>query len=290
MSRYKGVIFSDVDGTLAFHENLHKIKLQRKNTDGTVTVTDTNSECDYDAYHVPTPLYNVFVGVRTHKLGHALAKGHEFVCVTGARRRSMDGRRQALDFATCFILENGGIILDGEYRRDNEWADYLSGELSCLKEIKSFLKSRGWNLDIKGRKASIRVRKKDNTHKSPEQFESLEKSLELPRELKKTRNLGNLDIIPQSAGKGNAIDYLMQKMRYTLSESYGIGDDTNDVPLLYRTGTRFVLGSGHPAVIANAQEEGWYVSKGLHFDGINEILEQILNLSKPPQEPLQRKH
>ena len=57
--------------------------------------------------------------------------------------------------------------------------------------------------------------------------------------------------------------------------SHAIGDDINDIPMLGEVKNGYVLGSGYPEAIDYARQNGLYVSKGLYFDGINEIFEEI---------------
>ena len=120
----------------------------------------------------------------------------------------------------------------------------------------------------------IRIRHKDNPHLDEDEFSGLYATLELPKGLKKTKNLGNIDIILESAGKGEAIKYLLAKQDRT-SHTFGIGDDINDLELLEAVDEAFVLGSAYSEALKLARERYMYISKGHYFDGINEILDEI---------------
>ncbi|MBT4540705.1 hypothetical protein HOC35_04280 [Candidatus Woesearchaeota archaeon] len=45
--------------------------------------------------------------------------------------------------------------------------------------------------------------------------------------------------------------------------------------MLNHTGRKYVLGNAYSEALDIARKEGWYISNGLHFDGINEILKVI---------------
>ena len=88
-----------------------------------------------------------------------------------------------------FILENGGLIFNNNLKINQEWYDQLEPERKYLTDIQKQMSSDGWILDDKGRTSMIRIRKKDNPHKSLIEFENLCQNIELPDELKKTINL-----------------------------------------------------------------------------------------------------
>ncbi len=271
----KGIIFSDVDGTLCFHQQLHGVEPISSGSDGTILVHDSKSGTDHFSYDISTDIYKVFIGLETQRLCHQLREDYHFILVTGGRPSTVLGRRAQFTFADAVILENGGVIFDEDYEPDREWEAMLAPERAYLSEVKSLLESAGWVLDVKGRTAALRVRKKDNPNKSDQEYLSLCESIDLPEELKKTSNIGNLDVILRSAGKGNAVRYLMEKLGYEKQQSVGIGDDINDIDLLEATGDKYVLGSSYPEAIQIAKDKGWYISKGLHFDGIDEVLNRI---------------
>ena len=272
----KDIIFSDMDGTLIFHTKAHKVEEVGNNGDGTVSVLDPKTARVHRAYDCSTDKYKTYIGTDTLELGQGLHRDHDMVIVSGARKNTMDGRKILLNFFDAAILENGALVLDRDYNPDAEWQARIAPEMPALEEAKKQLDSLGWKMDNGGRTAMIRVRRaEDNPHKSDAEYEHLKNELVLPEGIKKTSNLKFLDIIPESAGKGNAVRYLMGKMGHTKSESIGIGDDDNDLEMLAETGRNYVLGSAFPKVIETARKQGWYVSKGVHFDGINEILRHI---------------
>lgn len=274
----RGVIFSDMDGTLCFHEQAHGIREVARNADGTVLVADPAAGTTHLAYDVSVSLYRAYLAVETRRLGREIQQRYDFVCVTGGRPATIYARKDALDFADAVILESGGQIFDGDLQPDPEWYARLEGERQHLAGVAARLRNDGWILDDKGRTSGIRIRKVDNPHRSPDEFERLCADLTLPDALKKTINMEHLDVILRSAGKGNAVSFWMQSHGYAVSDSIGIGDDINDLDFLRATGQKYVLASSYPETIGIAQAEGWHISKSPHFDGINEILGHILAL------------
>lgn len=150
------------------------------------------------------------------------------------------------------------------------WDERIRPSLNDLEKIINELEKDNWNLDIEGRKTSVRIREKDNKNKS---LETLNNKLVLPNTLKKTRNLGSIDIIPKLSGKENAVKYLIEKNKY--QSLIGIGDDINDIGMLKLMNKSFVLGNSYREVLDVAKNKNWYVSKKKYFESINEILEII---------------
>jgi hydroxymethylpyrimidine pyrophosphatase-like HAD family hydrolase len=276
----KGIIFSDVDGTLCFHKKANGVTKVSSNPDGTVNVKTPAGESVYKAHDLSTDLYEVYLDLETQRLGRLLQREFDFIYVTGGRFSTVFSRKEKLDFSDGLIIESGGVILDNNYQPDLAWSSILEPEKKYLSQVEACLKSKDWVLDTKGRTVALRVRKDDNPKKSDEEFRDLCAHIELPSELKKTINMQNLDVILRSAGKDNAVNYLMDKKGYNRSSSIGIGDDINDIDMLNQTDMKYVLGSGFPEIIVHANERGWYVSAGLCFDGINEILRNISRLKK----------
>lgn len=271
----KGVVFSDVDGTLCFHQEAHSIREIRVNPDGMVMVEDPLHR-QHLVYDVTVGAYRAYLARETRQLGHKVQESYAFILVTGARPGTVFSRKDVLDFADGVILESGGVIFDKDLRPDDEWAALLEPERQSLAAVRDWLTGQGWKLDIQGRTAAIRVRMKDNPHKDAVEFSRLCDTIELPDTLKKTTNMNHLDIILRSAGKGNAVRFWMRKHGYEPGQSFGIGDDDNDVDFLQVTGRPFVLAGAFPEALEVARREGWSITSQPAFDGINEILNLIL--------------
>ncbi len=278
-TKKEGIVFSDVDGTLLFGSHNHGVIALSQQQNNLFQVSVPNSSRIYSAFCLPQILkgqeYFFYLDAQTRELGHRVSNNHSFVLNTGSRLSTLKSRCALLDFASWSILDNGGIIIDSNYKLDMEWTDYVAKDRNLLEDIKKELIGEGWNLDIEGRNTVIRIREKDNPTKSLQDFIPYLIS-NIPSELSITNNLGHWDIFISRAGKWNAAKYLSEKLGYTLEQTISIGDDKNDLPLLENTQTTYVLGNAYPEVLEVARAKGWYVSSGVLFDGINEILEDIL--------------
>lgn len=263
----------DLDGTLVFHEKIHGIK---KISD--THVKDPLENSIHKAYDISLNDYSIYFDKKTRDLGKMLSKDYTIIFVTGARRSTLDTRLHVMDFADYYILENGGLIFDKSLNEDYTWSNMLVNEKKELEKIKHQLTSEGFVLDDKGRTVATRIRQKDNPSLSDSDFNNFYNSLVLPRDLKKTMNTGHIDIILKSSGKENAVRYLYEKLGYEKNQTYGIGDDINDILFLEQLANPFVLKSAYPETLEKARENNWYISKANHFNGINEIFEKLLKM------------
>jgi len=269
-------VFSDIDGTICFHRDIHGIREAGPGANGEFFTIEPGSNEKRPAWDVSVTGYKVYLDLETCKLANELSDLVPLVYVTGGREASIRTRAEYLSFRHGVILESGGLILDGNYEVNRQWWDLLQPERSDLLEIRASLESAGWNIDGEGRTSAIRVRAHDNTHKTFQAFETLCHEIILPDGLKKTINLGNLDIILKSAGKDNAVKYWAETHNIKLENAAGIGDDINDICFLRLTGKKYILASAYPELAETAHREGWYISKKGHFSGINEILRVII--------------
>ena len=275
-------LFSDLDGTLCFTAHLCCFEERARLERGTVLVYDPHSLKEYEAFDVSGSLYRTFLHVRTRELLESLRTDCLLYMVTGARPSSIRRHQDIYSIFDGFILESGGVILDRQFEEDQDWKGLLEPQRLSLPEEASRLQSAGLTLDIEGRSSALRIRHVDNPHLSKDQFSQLHESLDLPANLRKTRNMGHIDIILKSAGKENAVQYILQRLRIPKERSFGVGDDVNDMEFLEAVGRSFALGSGHRELLANANRRGMYVSRGWHFEGIDEILSVISAQLKNP--------
>jgi hypothetical protein len=273
----KNVVFTDLGGTLSFHQDIHNVE----EVDGGegLFVKAPNSEKVIEALDLSSQLHRIYMDVRTRILGHAITDSADVFLATAARPTSIRSRLSTLDFFKGFILEGGGVICDSAFTVDTVWHQHLQPGIRLLNDTVKKLKSLGLNLDQTGRIATIQIRNDYNPHLSQEAFDEIYRTLDLGEGLKKTKNHGYIYIVLSSAGKNNAIKYIMERYGYNPAHSYGIGDDLNDIELFDETQHRFVLASAHQEILALAQKRGFYISEGFYFDGINEILEEIRRLT-----------
>lgn len=275
----KGVIFTDVDGTLVFHKKYHAIRELEHHPDGTFLVEDPITMQTLRALDVSVPPLTVYLAESTRRLAHCLREKYHIIITTGATENTMRIRKP-LDFADAYILEHGGSILNADFKEDPQWAEILHPYRETLMQIKRDLKDAGWRIIMdEDRTTSLQVRAFENSQRTPEEFQDMCRSLKLPEGFEKTTNLGDLTVVPAVAWNGRAVAFYLRQHPELARRSIGIGDDFNDLDFLRLCQKVFVLGSALPDVIRHARERGWYVSSWPHFQGIDEILTTILNSS-----------
>lgn len=291
MKEKKGIaVFTDIEGTLCFGQS-HG--LSRADAEVESCVDERGGDLDdFAMVNVPgyegerrvhnlseqfgKSIYEIYMDPDTRRLFGELSESAQIYIVTGARKGTIEKRRNHFDFADGYVIENGGLILDADLNEDEGWNEELREQLFLLKSLEYILSRDGLVLDVRGRSAMIRLRKDQNAVFCDEEFEALYEELKLvvPGELLLTRNLGHIDILPAKAGKEGAVQYLIEKLG--VKRSMGIGDDTNDIGFLSVVDNAFVMGNAIPEVIDVFKDsESDYVSREKYFEGINEILREI---------------
>lgn len=270
----RGFIGSDIDGTLAFHARLHGMVKTKEHADGMVTVRDPDGAL-HRAHDVSTSLYEIYFADSTRQLLLRLREQYTLVLVSAARAVSLR-QRPALHVADAYILENGACIYDAAWQEDAVWGQRLAAQRAVLHAYARHLADTGWRLDTAGRTAGIRLRSEDNPQWDAAAFAARLAALTLPDGLARTTNLGYTDIVPAAAGKGNAVDWLRERLGYTVAAGIGIGDDVNDLDFLSRAGQAWLPGSAFPAALAAARAHGMTVVPQRHITGIDTILTRLL--------------
>lgn len=280
------LVATDVDGSIAHSNDNVSIVSEHSAVmdDGvfvpTAIVKATGSDRLVDAFDISNPRANdrVFFETRARLLMWMLSTEAQIVITTGARPATMEARREVFDFVDWLVIESGGVILDKNFQRDEEWWNQLKAQRQTLMDFVKFLESKNLVLDMYGRTSAIRIRKRDNPKLNEEDFDGLvhEALLSLPGELKKTENLGHADVIIKS--KADALLYLADKLRIDIGNTYAIGDDINDVELLQAAARAVILGNGHPQLLEVAGDLGnTSVTKAKFFDGTIEAILTVMN-------------
>lgn len=272
----RGVIFTDIDGTLAFHAKIHGVRKVADNPDGSAMVAAPDAGMPVRAWDVSTELYEIYLGARTRELAQELRRHYTIVFVSAARAVSLKTRAK-LDFADAYILESGSMLYDGEWRQDAAWEARIAPQRVVLFAFARELERQGLRLDLKGRTSALRVRPEDNPQFTAGGFAQWYADLKVPATLQATRNIGYVDVFPAAAGKRNAVEYLRARLGYVRALSVGIGDDENDIDYLRACGRALVPASAYPAVLAAARAGNMTVAAGGHFAGIDEILTALLH-------------
>ena len=275
MSTPKSIVFSDIDGTICFHKEINHIAHVEALSSGLHRVHGPDSSEYFDAHDVSTSSYTIYFAEETRKRLIELGKNFRIVLATGGRPSTCQKRAHLFTFAEAFIAENGGVIFDAHFNRDEAWWDHLAPQRKLLAEVKKYIESYQWKLDSDGRSSGIRVRLKDNPHKNAEKFARLCEAVRLPTGLQSTMNLENLDIILKDAGKDKAVSYYLESRGLPKALSHGLGDDINDAAFLRVCQHQYVLQSAFPPVLEEARKKGWFISRKSSFEGIHEIIQVI---------------
>lgn len=270
----ESMIFTDVDGTLCFRKELHGMEKMSDEGDHSLVRVPGEEELT-EVIDASTPTSEIYIATRTHALATLLAKQTDIVLVSGARPSSMEARVKSFGFHSGAILESGGAIYDKNFQLNQEWHDHLEPERRLLIDVARQLKARGLAIDTRNRVSTIRIYNGANQKYSDTDYQEIFDGLELPKGLKKLRSYGIIDIFLASAGKRNAVKYLLDQRSQTIPETYGIGDNMNDREVLEDVDHGYVLGNANPALLEFARERNMYISREHLFKGIDEILNAI---------------
>ena len=278
MKKSLKMIFCDIAGTLCFH-NLHNKMNEAKPIDNNLVELKEPITGKY-CHVIETPVqdYTVYTDPETIRLLKLIKDRHHLVYITGSRPSTMTVLRNVLPAPHATILESGAVIcLDGYDGVDEFWSNQIAGQIKELKMFVSQLKDNGWIINDEGRTSAVRIFPYDNPHLSMDDFSDLEKTIKKEKpHLKTSWNIGGLDIVPQSAGKGNAAKYYISRFGFDASDTIGIGDDINDLDMYDSVETKLVVRGVHQEILEIATKNKWQISENVHFDGINEILKSLL--------------
>jgi len=281
MNGKKGVIFCDIAGTLSFQDKHNNMNKWRDVGNGFVSLTDPITQKDILVLQTLVQNYHMYTDPITIHLLSMVKKLYHLVYVTGSRPSSVESLKSVLIAPDATLMESGATIcLDGYGGVDEDWYTIITAQVKELVKFIIKIKAEGWILDDKGRTSAVRIFPEQNPAKSKDDFSELEKRvLETQPSLKTTWNIGGLDIVPKSAGKGNAVRYYMEKIGCAPKETIGIGDDINDMEMFDVVNERLVVRSAHEEILKIANANNWHISSKVHFAGINEILTLILHRS-----------
>ena len=81
-----------------------------------------------------------------------------------------------------------------------------------------------------------------------------------------------IEVMPQNAGKGKALEQLAGLMHVPREAVMALGDNTNDLPMLRWAGLGVVVSNGVPSVKAEAD----YVCQAERSEGVEEALQKFV--------------
>lgn len=76
------------------------------------------------------------------------------------------------------------------------------------------------------------------------------------------------EIVPKGYSKATGIEFLCGRLGIAREDTIGVGDSTNDLPMLGYTGTSIAMGNGNPAIFPAVD----YVTADVMEDGIEKAL------------------
>ena len=77
------------------------------------------------------------------------------------------------------------------------------------------------------------------------------------------------EVVPKGCSKATGIDFLCKHLGVDREQTVGVGDSTNDLPMLRYTGISIAMGSGNPDIFSDVD----YVTTAVMEDGIEKALQ-----------------
>eukprot|EP00892_Ulva_mutabilis_P006875 jgi/Ulvmu1/455/UM001_0462.1 len=260
------IIFSDIDGTLAFAK-LGDAKIV-PTAHGTLTCTLEHDGQELSTEIIALPRSSTgqqgYVSIKALQMLHQLRQsGAKVVIVTGARSSTLLERLPYLPVADAVVSENGGRIFyaDGDWpsvvplREDMDWRAGLASATGPIdndgkepheREGVLWDKLRecvaaGYKVDARSYYTAFRVVDKENVGGLKEKLASL------PEGLASTINLGMSDVYPAGSGKQGAAIQIAKHFNADLCDCAFLCDDDNDIQLAKVVGKAYL-----PSVAADS--------------------------------------
>lgn len=265
------VVFSDVDGTLVHHEDA--------------------PPPGKEVIHLPASSSGLcaHISLQTLTLVTSLKTRCRFALVSGMRTSTFLQRRSFLPTSDAYAVESGGRIfhsfsLTGELEEDVSWRQRHSAapasedalppleRAGALWDALRVFHEAGFVCDTRGYSTAFRVRVAET-----ESFRARKLLDCLPASLSWALNLGCIDVHPASSGKRAAAEHLSELYGVSLSSTFFLCDDDNDVELTQACGHAFVVGVNAPrlaAAIASAPHR-YTVARSRGSQGTEEMLEAL---------------
>ena len=78
------------------------------------------------------------------------------------------------------------------------------------------------------------------------------------------------EVVPRGCSKATGIEFMCKHLGFDREQTVGVGDSTNDLPMLEYTGISIAMGSGNPDIFPSVD----YVTTAVMEDGIEKALQQ----------------
>ena len=207
----------------------------------------------------------------TIRLLKQIAAAVPVVLVTGRRAAGFERLSETLphSFAIC---ENGAVIFEAKTGK-LDWTGSDHRQLEVLWGLERTLKDKGYKTSKEGRSASFRIHKNKSQPTDEADLESL-----LPAGTRLVSNGPYWDFVLSAAGKENAVQHVLARLKIDSTNTAAVGDDLNDLELLAQSGLPMTFCDAHPKVVeVVATRRGYITEKHMH-EGIVDILQHIMDL------------
>ncbi len=245
------ILFSDIDGTLAY------------------------KECLLDGVQISGE--NVFIHREIQSLLAEIKKKIPVILISGRRMSSYLRVKKFIPHSAA-ILEHGGLICNDELIF-SKWkkvlgSDYFREE-GRLWKFANKLRKKGFYIDRKGREVSFRIQLTESNKILPISLRR-EVARSLPDWLRAINNEKMMDIIPTSSGKLNAASFYLREKKIDINDAIFIGNDESDLELLGVVGKAIISGNASKKIIPaiKAERKDVFLADSGH-KGIIKTLEEI---------------
>jgi hydroxymethylpyrimidine pyrophosphatase-like HAD family hydrolase len=208
----------------------------------------------------------------TAALIEEVRKRARFILVTARSRRECEPLPPIPNDG--LIAENGADIWfrrNGEDLLDEDWHREMSVFQPVVYEFRDRLERMGWRIHPKLHSFSSCIERSGKTDRDVEWVQS-----NLPEgvQLDFSRNTSGryIEVFPALAGKDKAVLRLCDYIGVPVDNTLGMGDNSNDMPMLRTVGMPLAPGNCHPDVRALVLRRGGFVSPREGHPGAQDML------------------
>ncbi len=177
------------------------------------------------------------------------------------------------------IAENGATVYvrnGSADELDREWDAIMSRRQDVLLSFQEELRRRGWRINEKLHAFSSCI---EASERSEADVEWVGANLPEGLQLHFSRNTAGryVEVFPLEAGKDKVVFRVCERLGVPVEHTFGLGDNTNDMPMLQVVNTPLAPGNCHPDVRELIQRRGGYVSELEGHLGAQDVLRRVLD-------------
>jgi len=225
-----------------------------------------------------TIVFDSEIHPKTVELIEQVRRQARFVLVTARSKAECEGLPDIPNDG--FIAENGAAVYLREHGRDRldpEWEQQMHKRQSVLEAFRDELASRGWCMHKKLHAFSSCI---DSSGMQAADVQWVQDNLPAGLQLEFSRNTAGryIEVFPAEAGKDKAVHRLCARLGVDLQATFGLGDNSNDLPMLETVKMPLAPGNCHPDVRALVTQRGGFVAPLEGHAGAQEMLRELLRL------------